>query len=279
MKLKSQIEGAYMPHCGKCNKNTVPGATKKRCSICGKLYPVQAGDVGLSSSSSSSSSSAKKTIEERSYCSWCKEETIGTKVVGGGVPICHVCNHQKNAEKVVAVPTILLTDRPVASVRRIICVGHGVYEAKDRKFIVPRNVTVRFRTTHGASTGGRNEKEVRLPEDLKFGMFCYNYRLCALTGSEAITVPIGTQDAKDFVRGWRADAGAETWLIVKTLGESVSLADIVYGLGGGASEGTGMQWEVLWLACREVFPNDDIPSVAAFLAKQLGERYEINYSS
>jgi hypothetical protein len=50
----------------------------------------------------------------------------------------------------------------------------------------------------------------------------------------------------------RGDARAGQQRDLDKIGESVALADIVYGLGGAASLDGGRAWEVIWLACREV---------------------------
>jgi hypothetical protein len=107
---------------------------------------------------------------------------------------------------------------------------------------------------------------VRPDEDLGFGKLCYNYRLWSLTGSERVELPrSSSQDAEGFIRGWRCKKGANNYVFVSRPGSSVRLSDITYGLGGAASIGKGRTWKVVWLACREIIPNN------ADFAEQLEE--------
>ena len=91
---------------------------------------------------------------------------------------------------------------------------------------------------------------------------CYNYRLWCMTGAEAFDLPKNsTQSAVTFpTTGWRAPSGRDTWLYVPEVDGSVRLSDIVYGLGGSASEGSGRRWEVIWLACRVIEAKDTTKS-------------------
>lgn len=180
----------------------------------------------------------------------------------GGKQVC------LNCAKVIGPPTMAPTlqlGEPGTHLVRIICVGHGTWRPEDSSFPVPRNVTVRFRVPDGSSTFGNNDKYVRPEQDLTFGKRCPNYRLWPLTGNETTQLPLAqTSDATEFIRGWRAKAGAERWIYVNGLGSSVTLAQIVYGLGGAASSGGLKRWEVLWFACREHMQDSNVE----FAAKQ-----------
>lgn len=147
---------------------------------------------------------------------------------------------------------VTLPPQPDPGLARIFCVGHGTHDPRDSQFGVPLNVTVRFRSRHRQATPGGNDKRVIPAEDCVAGKRCYNYRLWAMTGAEAFTLPrASTQDATRFrPGGFQAPPGADTWLYVPRVDQSVCLADLVYGLGGAASRGTDHRWEVVWLACR-----------------------------
>lgn len=174
------------------------------------------------------------------------------------------CNNCGTAFAINVVQTTRLPFNPAANIKRIVCIGHGTYMETDRKFLVPRNVRIRFRTLHEARTGGGNDIEVRADEDRVFGQKVFNYRLSALMGSESITLLDAlTKDGSEFIKGWKATTGANTFVIVKTPGESICLSDIVYGLGGAASKGTGIEWEVVWLACRELLKPEEFEGMLA----------------
>lgn len=182
------------------------------------------------------------------------------------MPHCKKCNKvtlaEGNACSQCAAPYVseakrgmdeALSGSPAEGVIRIICIGHGTYDPADLTFAVPRNVKIRFRVPHEASTWGGNELRVLPAEDRGAFEICKNYRLWALTGSEKFRLPRETtQDGKQFIRGWRTIPDKDNIVYIATPGDSIRLCDIVYGLGGASSLGTGQRWEVIWLACREV---------------------------
>ncbi len=194
------------------------------------------------------------------YCTYCEKVT---EEIGEACSLCA----KKYISGAKLASDIRLAPNPSQNVTRIICIGHGTYNKADQRFGIPRNVTVRFRTTHASSTGGGNELRVRPDEDLKFGKLCYNYRLWSLTGSEKSELPrSSSQDAEGFIRGWRCKKGANNYIYVSRPGNSVRLSDITYGLGGAASIGKQRSWEVVWLACREII--HDNANFAELLEKE-----------
>lgn len=182
------------------------------------------------------------------HCKKCKKETEEDEVLRA----CNQCGTKFVGEAKRGMDEALSAS-PADGVIRIICIGHGTYDPADRTFAVPRNVKIRFRVPHEAATWGGNELRILPAEDRAAFEICKNYRLWAMTGSEQFSLPRATtQDGKQFVRGWRTVPGEDNYVYMATPGDSIRLSDIVYGLGGASSLGSGQSWEVIWLACREV---------------------------